>query len=512
VKKRKELLERLVENAPSIIIGVNFEGNIMFFNRSAEGITGYAKKEAVGENFFTLLIPENEREEIKEIFNEIREGGGIYYFERHMITKSGEERYIFWSSGPMLNSEDVMIGNICIGNDISEQEIIQAMEELRDFDGQEFPTENETAEVEQIEAELGTMVSQEDGSTADVEWECAFNSIADPIVILSKDNIILRANSAFMAKMNILPNELIGMKCCNVFHDENSPIKGCFCKKIFEEGKAYTEEVYNKISGTTTLVSCSPYFDSNGDLAGTILIAKEVAKGKEKEEVQKAPEKIGDISPYVFALEHEIDNPLGGILGYAHAILDEEDPLKIRIYSQEIVDAASSVIDLLNSLSRNYSSQVSYENEEIDLNHIIESSIDIIRQNANFQNVEVITDLKQIPKIKGSSNEIQELFMNLLSNSIETLNGNGKIFITTNTFNGSVQAVFRDDGTTIPKEHIHKIFDPFFLSTRGKSLKLYEISRILKKHNAPINVESESGKGTSFVINFPRIEADSENT
>lgn len=508
IKKQKELLERIIEGAPSMIIGIDLHGNIMIFNRIAEGLTGYFKEEAIGKSFFSLLVPEGEREEINAIFDEIIEGGEIYNFERHIITKDGEERLIFWSGGAMNDSENMIIGNICIGNDITEKEVIQAMEELRELDQEDSEMYKITPN--QISPAIDSNWPYDEGTTSDVDWENAFNSIADSIVIIGKDDRILRANTAFARKLNAEPQELMGKKCCEVFHDTNSPIHGCICKKISNEGEAFSEEVYDENSGMTTLISCSPYYNAKGELMGSLLMAKDLTKKNSIEE-EPVEAKEMDIGSLISAMEHEMNNPLGGVLSCAEAIMEEEDPLKVRLYSKEITDAATRITKILNSLARYSQTPLSHAMEPIDLNDIINLSVKMMKNSANFDNVDIVTELKPIPKIEGNPKEIMEVFINLISNSLETMEGNGKIYILTDTLNGNVQTVFKDDGAGIPEEQISKIFDPFFITESGTGLRMYAISRILKKHKAPISVESELGKGTAFTINFPYVEMGKDN-
>jgi PAS domain S-box-containing protein len=516
-KRRQEFFERIIENAPSMIIGVDLQCDIMFFNGTAEYITGYSNDEALGNNFLSLLLQKRERTEIGATFNDVVEGKGIFTVENLIITKEGEERLISWSIGAAINNENMIIGSICIGNDITDREVIQEMEELRilNTDAEDLP---------EPDIQSRPMPSVGPGklrSEANKEWENVFDSIVDPIIIVGKENRILKVNSAFGYEMNCDPNELIGKTCCEIFHDERSPIHSCVHKKTIQSEEAETDEVYDPRSGNTTLISCSPYYNENGELMGSVLIAKEVKGSIGPKNTDDADKMIG-IRTLVSAIQHEINNPLGGVLGNAEAIFEEDNPIKIRIYASDIIEASRRLSELSDSLVRSIQKTQGPELNTMDLNDFIKSSLEDLKYDKKFEKVEVECDLNTIPKIQGNPAEILEVFINILSNSIESMEGPGKIKISTRKSNGDVQMIFTDNGAGIPEEHLSRIFDPLYAvendDVRDEAvsmktgLRMYVVSSILKKYNAPINIESEAGKGTSYIINFPYKGDKEQNT
>jgi signal transduction histidine kinase len=134
--------------------------------------------------------------------------------------------------------------------------------------------------------------------------------------------------------------------------------------------------------------------------------------------------------------------------------------------------------------------------------------VNSLRTNDQLNNVEVTTDLSPLPMIEGNPIEIQDVFMNLLSYSLDAMNGNGKLHLSTKTVNSSVQAVFSDSSSGIPKELLDRIIAPpvtpvdLNCTTDITQRKKGMISTLLKKHDAEIEVESWPGKGTSYTINF----------
>jgi PAS domain S-box-containing protein len=514
--RHKDFLMKLIQNAPSIIIGTDLKGKIMLFNKEAEKITGYNEDEAVGKNFIQLMVTEEEKMDTAGIFALSTQIGTFYNIERHLIGEEDDTHLINWCIGPVLDEGDNRIGIIFLGSDVSEKEVIESLGELADL-------APETQAAPPQPSEIGIQVEDaslfEEAIQAEKEWENAFNSISDPIIIISKENQILRINSAYANMVNSAAEDLVGKKCCEVFHDAESPIHKCLHKKINETQSEFSEEIKDPESGSTTMVSCFPYHDDLGEFLGSIMVAKDVtSKVLSKTECAK-PKKIKDLDLLISAISHEINNPLGGLLNYAEAISEEEDPVKIRFYSKEIRDGAARVSNMLSSLSQYSKGHSKPGMEPIELNSIIESSLNFLKNNGRLGKCQVKTDFTTVPKINGFPSEITQVMAYLLINSKEAIGDVGKIQITTKAESGNVQVVFQDEGKETPKANIAWMFDPSFEPKQEGTgdinkrieigLRMNAITAILKKHNSALEIITKEEGGRTFVMNFRSAEEES---
>jgi PAS domain S-box-containing protein len=520
--RQKDILEKLITNIPAMIVGTDLDGNIAIFNKEAEKVTGYIAENVIGQSFLELLVAVEEHQDTAGVFHISNESGPLYDIQRHMKTKGGDELMISWSCGVMNDTDGSTIGIIFTGTDATENEVMESLGELGTS-----PTENVKAlptaqfpsppEQEPISDQDETILK---AIAADMEWQSAFNSIADPIAIIDKDNTILRINRTCAQLIDSEPEDLVGRTCCDVFKDIDSPLHSFFHKNAQEEGEMSSEEVSDPSSGKNTLITCFPYHDDFGEFIGSIIMAKDIAcrcKGGNGPETKEKVVKITEMDQLISAINHELNNPLGGVLGYAEALADEEDPLKIRFYSKEIKDGVARVSKILSSLTRYSQKQPTWKTESLDLNDVIETSLNFLKEKGKFEGVDIAKDLSQIPKINGSQNDIQQVLIYLLTNSIEAMEGKGRIEISTRSENGNVQAVFRDEGKEISKEHIAWIFNPSVpAKEKGDAtvykkmemgLRMHAVKTILKKYNIPFNVESESESGRTFTMDFPLIES-----
>jgi signal transduction histidine kinase len=144
--------------------------------------------------------------------------------------------------------------------------------------------------------------------------------------------------------------------------------------------------------------------------------------------------------------------------------------------------------------------------EECDLNECVNSTLNIIWNELKY-NCEVVKNLATLPRIKCYPQQINQVIMNLLSNASQAIIDKGKISITTAPGDdGGVRLEVSDTGTGIPEEIIDKIFDPFFTTKpvgKGTGLGLNIVYNIINKHGGKIEVKSEVGKGTTFIVQLP---------
>lgn len=238
-------------------------------------------------------------------------------------------------------------------------------------------------------------------------------------------------------------------------------------------------------------------------------LAKEIETRKHYEKVALQAEKMSAVGQLAAGVAHEINNPLGVILGFSQGIakrVQPGDPFEFPVKSieREALRCKNLVQDLLI-----FSRAGKGEKEPVDLKRIIELSLSLIMTKAKvsgFCNVtkEVADDL---PLILANFTQIQQVILNLCDNAIDALKAGGQLNIRAvrDTLNGKDAARLEiiDDGHGIPDEIQTKIFDPFFTTKevgKGTGLGLSLVYEIIKKHEGQISVISSQGKGTTFTV------------
>ena len=154
---------------------------------------------------------------------------------------------------------------------------------------------------------------------------------------------------------------------------------------------------------------------------------------------------------------------------------------------------------------RNFSRLDEGEVKSVDLHEGLNSTL-LLLNNEIKNRIQVIKDYGELPKVECHPGHINQVFMNLLLNAIQAIEGEGKIWINTKTLDGYVEITIRDSGQGIPEDIKNRVFDPFFTTKpvgRGTGLGLSISYGIIKNHQGEISVDSESGKGTAFHIKLP---------
>ena len=217
-------------------------------------------------------------------------------------------------------------------------------------------------------------------------------------------------------------------------------------------------------------------------------------------------EKLASLGTLVFGMAHEINNPVQGIMGMAEIILSEDDPAKIKEYAQDIVNFSTHVGTVVRTFA-SYARPATREGEvEIDLNDRLSEAVKMVERCPQFGRVQVVTEFQPVPCLLARRAEIDQVFVNLISNAVEAMGGKGRLTLTTSGDGSSVTARVMDTGPGIPKAVVGKIFDPFFTTKepgKGSGLGLSIVYKIITKYGGTIRVETEEGKSTTFIIRFP---------
>jgi two-component system, NtrC family, sensor kinase len=231
---------------------------------------------------------------------------------------------------------------------------------------------------------------------------------------------------------------------------------------------------------------------------------KEYTKSKIMESERLAM--IGQLSANV---AHELNNPLQGIVTYSHLLLEEEtcnEDAKSNL--QKIVIQANRCRDIIRGLL-DFSRHKNPDKTLCNVNSLLQGCVSLVEKQANFLNIKVVMNLEDnLPLVILDPSQVERVFLNLIINAAEAMDGNGILTLTTHyaQITKNIEIKVQDTGHGITKENISKVFDPFFTTKEtghGVGLGLAISYGIVKEHNGNLSVESELEKGTTFTVTFP---------
>ncbi len=252
-------------------------------------------------------------------------------------------------------------------------------------------------------------------------------------------------------------------------------------------------------------------------VAGSLLLLQDITEEKKNEEQWLIAEKLASVGRMAAGLAHEIGTPLNIISGRAEliqtmqsTICNECEVKSVCPVEQHIavifrqIDRISGIIQQLLSQARQPRSQKS----NFDLNDCINWVTEFLNPYLEKKDIDLHVNVTpNLPLLYGYADQMQQLLLNLLTNSIDAINGkHGHIGIAANTVNGEIVLVISDNGSGIPEANLTKIFDPFFTTKefgKGTGLGLTVSANIVRSHEGRIEVESSPESGTRFTIHLP---------
>lgn len=218
-------------------------------------------------------------------------------------------------------------------------------------------------------------------------------------------------------------------------------------------------------------------------------------------------EKLSALGRMAAGIAHEINNPLAGILLYSTNLtkkVPEDTPLKegLDIIIHETIRCRKIIQELLD-----FSKERELQRIPTNINNIIEKTLKILENEFKLNRVKLIKNLAEnMQETMLDGNQIEQVFVNLIINSVQALPAGGIVTITSgiNPDRELVTIEIADNGQGINKEAMDKIFEPFYSTkAKGTGLGLSVSYGIIHKHQGHIEVDSEQGKGTRFLIEIP---------
>ncbi|HYG04146.1 MAG TPA: ATP-binding protein [Chryseosolibacter sp.] len=233
-----------------------------------------------------------------------------------------------------------------------------------------------------------------------------------------------------------------------------------------------------------------------------------VEADKEKLQIQlQHVERLAFVGELSAGIAHELNEPLGRILGFAQLIKkagsmspqqneDIERIIKASLYTREIIKK-------LMIFSRQMPQQIS----KLNLNEIIDSILYFIDVRFQSRGIKIIKALDEnLPRIEADEVQMSQVMVNLITNAVHAMPGGGEIVISSKKKGKQISLIVKDTGTGMPKEVKEKIFEPFFTTKpvgHGTGLGLSVVQGIINSHRGKIFVRSTPGKGSTFEILLP---------
>jgi PAS domain S-box-containing protein len=470
------------------IIAMDIDGTITEFNKGAEKLFDWKKEEVVRAlNIAVTFLPSTSEKEIgKTLLHRIRTEGLINQ-EMDRIRKNGERFPASSSLTAIVDPSGEVIGFVEIIRNITLRKRLE--KELR-----------ETKEF----------------------LEKVMESSVDGIATTDLKGRITYLNRAFAEMLEYQKSDLWGNHISMIY------VRGIQeARDIMELIRAngriehYEMEVRRKTGEVLTLLtSASLLRDEKDQVIGTSGLFKNITEQKRLEAKLKETQfylveasKMRALGELVAGVAHELNNPLMASQTIFHVIqnnLHEDCPNRERL---ELIGKCNERIEKIVNHLREFSRQTESDFQEIDIKQPIENALMLIGQQLLNHNITITRKLSEnLPKIKGDTNQLEQVFLNLISNArdaMEAVTGLKELTISSYLDEGnppSVIVALKDTGEGIPEEILSKVLEPFFSTKpvgKGTGLGLSLCFGIVEAHGGRLEIKSQVGVGTEVKILFP---------
>lgn len=346
-----------------------------------------------------------------------------------------------------------------------------------------------------------------------------FYSIAEntvnPLQITNLDGEMIYVNPAFVKVSGYLKEELLGQNP-RIFGSKKHPEK--FWKnmwKTISAGNVWSGEIENKKKDGTpfyTQLLISPILDNDGKVTSYFGIHRDITEKKMLEKQLIHTQKMESMGTLAAGVAHEVGNPLASISALVQVVLrsttDDFAKEKLSLVRSQVSRISKIIRDLVD-----FSRPSTYKLQLTDINKQLEGAIDIIEVGTKNKEIEFIINFEEnIPKLLLVADQIQQVFINILLNAVDSILDNPnknkpkQITVSTSIDGENVNIVLSDTGIGILEEDLEKIFEPFYTTKkegRGTGLGLWVSYGIVKSLQGELMVESKRDIGTKFFITLP---------
>ncbi len=230
----------------------------------------------------------------------------------------------------------------------------------------------------------------------------------------------------------------------------------------------------------------------------------------EKQTLLVEAKKLASIGTLASGVAHELNNPLNNIYTTAQRLIKKSGegcPVFIKTGLADIFGQSMRVKKIVGDLLE-FARGRKPQPREVELNNLVAGVYRQLGNSMNTENIKFTLDSISDVMINADPEQIEQVFINLFVNAIEAMAGEGNLKTKIETEKDSVEIKVSDTGRGMPKETAEKIFEPFFTTKdKGTGLGLAIVFNIIQKHNGEIIVESEEGKGTTFIVTLPKENA-----
>jgi PAS domain S-box-containing protein len=493
IERERRVNSAVLETTDALVTVLDRKGRIVRFNRTCESLSGYTFDEAKGRRLFDFLIPPEEVEEVRAVFEDLRAGVFPGTHENYWLTKSGNRRRISWSNTALLDADGNVEFVIGTGLDVTERRLAEVA--LRD---------------------------------SQARFRLLVESVRDyAIFMLDPDGCVVSWNRGAEWIKGYRAEEIIGQHFSRLYPPEEvvqgKPEEDL--RVALSTGRFQEEGWRIRKDGTRfwANILVTAIRTAEGELLGFAKITRDLTERKKLEEQLLQAQKMEAVGRLAGGVAHDFNNILLTVAGRAEQLLARAGGnAPYRRELEEVARAADRGASLTGQLMA-FSRREIGQPRVIDLNGVIADLDDLLRRLIG-EDIELVTRLApDLGRMEADPGQIAQVIMNLAVNARDAMPEGGCLTIETSHALAPwlaqtlgpryVLLTVTDSGAGMDAETREHAFEPFFTTKdpgKGTGLGLSTVYGIVTQCHGEIRTESEVGEGSTFRIYFPEVEGEVE--
>jgi len=347
--------------------------------------------------------------------------------------------------------------------------------------------------------------------------ENILESLNDGLAVVNRDDRIVRWNRRLEELYGVRHEDAVAHRLDELFEPGFLEVLRSTRRESPEGAAFYRVPLTTRHDPARRLLvnmATTPLRDSDGAIAGSIVVVEDISARVQLEEQLQISEKMASIGLLAAGVAHEVNTPLTGISSFTQMLLQgaEPDDPKTKVLEKierQTFRAAKIVNGLLN-LAR----PAQTDSGAVDLNVVINDVLVLLEHQFRTGRIQVRKELSSSALlIQGVEYKLQQVFLNLFLNARDAMPRGGWLTIATREEDSGAVIEVADTGSGIPPEQLSRIYDPFFTTKeigKGTGLGLSISYGIVQEHGGALNCESTVGQGTRFTLSLPLLAARAE--
>jgi PAS domain S-box-containing protein len=367
--------------------------------------------------------------------------------------------------------------------------------------------QHQAADLQRYSMDLERMVAERTAKLAESEDELRLLADSLPALIsyVDSEQRYRFNNKAYEEWFGQPVSEIIGRQVREVLGEPTyQRIRPRIEAALSGKTQSYEYELPHRSRGTRYVrAQYVPDFGEYGQVKGIFVLTSDITERKQMEERLLRAERLAAIGETAAMVGHDLRNPLQAISCAAHILKkkltpvgDEETREMLEAVENSVAHSDNIVNDLLE-----YSEDIRLELSETTPKSITRDALLDVKIPKNI----AVSDMaSHEPKMRVDTAKIKRIFINLIENAVDSMPNGGKLTITSNKSNNSVELMFTDTGVGIPEQILRHLWKPLITTKpKGIGLGLAICKRIAEAHGGSIVVDSKEGKGTTFTLTLP---------